>query len=345
MSSLYVNDLQVAMRHVNLYTIEREMQQCLNNIHQWTTEIHFRFSQTKTKIVHFTNLSGIHLNRPSLKLAGNIIPYANSVRFFGMILDSKLTWKQHINKMKADCTKLLGIMKSITSHSWGADQYSLMKINRMYIRSKLDYGSPISASASDTQLKILNSIATEAIRIATGAFKSTHVETLYVLANEMSLENRRKELSLRYSYKIKSQLDNPANKYLIPVLLRTLFQNKNIAQPLNLRIQNMLEEYNLRKHFVKPQFSYRMLGITHPTWSLKPPGINFELTKYPKEVTPPCMYKQVYQHLCHESYNNYARIFTDGSKSNNGVGAAIYYNGGKMHATLSQELSIFSAGV
>ena len=98
--------------------------------------------------------------------------------FFEIILDRKLTWKKHINKLKADYTKLLGIMKFITSHSWGADQYSLMKSYEMYIRSKLDYGSPLYASASDTLLKTLNSIATEAIRIATGAFKSTSVEPL-----------------------------------------------------------------------------------------------------------------------------------------------------------------------
>ena len=47
MSSLYVDELQVAVRHVSLCTIEREMQQYLNNIHQFTTENGFRFSQTK----------------------------------------------------------------------------------------------------------------------------------------------------------------------------------------------------------------------------------------------------------------------------------------------------------
>ena len=131
-----------------------------------------------------------------------------------------------MNKLRAECIKLLGIMKSITSHNWGAVQYSLMKIYRTYIRSKLDYGSPIYASASDTLRKLLITVATEAIRIATGAFKSTPVETLYILANEMNLENRRNYLALRYFYKIKSQLDNPANKFLIPIPYRTLFQNK-----------------------------------------------------------------------------------------------------------------------
>ena len=128
----------------------------LNNIHQWTTENECGFLKIKTKIVHFTILPGNHAYRPSLQLADNIIPHANSVRFLGIAVESKLTWREHSNNLKANCTKLLGIKKSRTLHSWGADQckYSLMKIYRMYTRSKLDYGSPVYATESDTQLSI-----------------------------------------------------------------------------------------------------------------------------------------------------------------------------------------------
>ena len=82
------------------------------------------------------------------------------MRFLGITLDNKLTWAEHINRLKADCTKLLGMMKTVTSHNWGADQHRLMKIYRTYIRAKLDYGSPIYASASNTLFKSLNTITT-----------------------------------------------------------------------------------------------------------------------------------------------------------------------------------------
>ena len=101
-----------------------------------------------------------------------------------------------------------------------------MKIYRTYIRSKLNHGSPIYASAASTILQSLNTITTEAIRIATGAFRSTPTATLHVLANEMTLEHRRAYLSLRYYYKIKNSKRYPATLHLIPVTYKTLLETR-----------------------------------------------------------------------------------------------------------------------
>ena len=102
----------------------------------------------------------------------------------------------------------------------------------------------------------------------------------------MHVENRRNYLALRYYYKVKGHLDNPANKYLILLSYRTLFLNKNISLPLSLRVQSLLETYKLRKNFIKPQFSYKILEIAQTTWALKPPDINFQLARYSKLSTP-----------------------------------------------------------
>ena len=130
-----------------------------------------------------------------------------------------------------------------------------MKIYRMYIRDKLNYGAPVYASASKAILDTLNPITTEALRIATGALKSTLTDTLYVLTNEMKFDHRKSHLSLRYYYKIKSDIINPVNSHIVPLHYRTLFRNKKIAMPLGLRVQNMIERYELRKIYVKPTFS------------------------------------------------------------------------------------------
>ena len=70
-------------------------------------------------------------------------------------------------------------------------------------RSKLYYGAQIFASATQNSLKNLEAIHNQALRIWTGAFRSSLATTIAVEANELPLALRRTELAMRHM-KIKS---------------------------------------------------------------------------------------------------------------------------------------------
>ena len=60
---------------------------------------------------------------------------------------------------------------------------------------------------------------------------------------------------------------------------------------------------------------------TTPPWLLTRPVVNITLHCSDKSNTPPEMFKHRFYELCHE-FNNYYRIFTDGSKDGKRVAAA-----------------------
>ena len=234
--------------------------------------------------MHFTTVPGLHINKPQFLIGNHVIPYTESIKFLGLIWDTKLLWKEHIDKLKSECSKLLGLLKTIIAQKWEADQYSMLRIYRTYIRSKLEYGALVYSSAAATTLDKLNTVVTDALRISTGAFKSSPTDSLHILVNERKLSHRRDYLSLRYFYK-KSNTNNPATQDMTPIYYSTLFRNKAIPQPLSLRIQHSIEKYQLRKQFVKPSFSYKLLGINIPTYAISKPDISMELNEYLKLVT------------------------------------------------------------
>ncbi len=53
--SLFVDDFSISCRSSNMATIERQLQLCLNKISKWALENGFRFSQSKTNVIHFCN--------------------------------------------------------------------------------------------------------------------------------------------------------------------------------------------------------------------------------------------------------------------------------------------------
>ena len=71
-------------------------------------------------------------------------------------------------------------------------------------------------------------IVNEAMRISTGAFKSTPVKSLAVLTNEADLNLRRNELLLRYYYKLKHHFVNPAYSSVVNQNLELFFYKQKL---------------------------------------------------------------------------------------------------------------------
>ena len=141
--------------------------------------------------------------QPDLKLGEHKIPVVNDAKFLGLYWDRKLTWNKEdtqkrtraqISQLKAKATKSLNIVRTLPRHTWSADLEALMRVYRLVIRPQLDYGCIVYGAASETQLKSLNAILHEAMRIATRAFRSTPIENLHILTNEPALHYRREEL-------------------------------------------------------------------------------------------------------------------------------------------------------
>ena len=86
--SLRMGDLLIYYRSKYIHAIERKLQQGLDKLNKWATENGFRFSQTKTKCVHFCHKRELH-NDPCLKLERTEIPLVNEHKFLGLVFNKK----------------------------------------------------------------------------------------------------------------------------------------------------------------------------------------------------------------------------------------------------------------
>ena len=80
---------------------------------------------------------------------------------------------------------------------------------------------------------------------------STPVKSLHAISGEMNLELRRQQLTLKYYYRIKSQLSNAATS----ITDRKLHNNKNITPPVGIRIRQLMEQNKFNIPNVSPAFS------------------------------------------------------------------------------------------
>ena len=135
---LYVDDFCICYRSKHMHTIERQLQQVLNNLSKCSSENGFKFSKTKTKCMHFCQSRKLHLD-PELTLDGIQIEVVPEFKFLGLLFDSKLSFIPHINYLSNKCHKALSLLRVVSSMDWGADRKVLLRLYRTLVRSKLDY--------------------------------------------------------------------------------------------------------------------------------------------------------------------------------------------------------------
>ena len=332
--SLFVDDFAIYCTKSDAVTACKYLQEAIDKVSKWADERGFKFSPQKTTAVQFSRLRRVE-QRPKLILKGSIIPYEDQVKFLGVTFDKKLTWGPHINELKIKVKKSLNILKVVSSFDWGADRKSLLKLYNSLCRSKLEYACQIYSSACKSRLKELDVIHNLGIRICTGAFRTSPVESIYVDAGELPLDLRREELGLRYIQRMKTNRSNPSFKVLANSNSER-FDKPRASKPFQVRINEEVNDDTCK--------TQKIQKVSYPIY---PPWLMPQIRTCPKMMTKKnkseeeCRAKFLDHDNCHHS--NHVKVFTDGSKSTTGVGAAVLIEDTIYQSKLPSTASVYTA--
>ena len=317
-SSLFVDDFALCVRNNSFDGAVRQIQNCIYKIESWVDKNGFKCSPTKTVCMHFRKYG--YIESPTLKLHGQDIRVVEQTRFLGLVLDQRLTYKAHIQELKVQCSKALNILRVLAHTDWGADRTVLLRLYRALVRSKLDYGCVVYGGACPSSLKMLDPIHHQGLRLCLGAMRTSPVPSLYAEAGEPSLELRRLRLSVNYGIKLRAMPENPAYKAVFKEPDEHTFPEKHLP-PFRHRVLPRLRAAEVKLEEVKTE------RLTNEApWVHRYPEVNLELAQLKKGATNSEVYKaELYQVL--PKYREYTKIYTDGSKTSEGVGSAAVFPG------------------
>ena len=342
--TLYVDDFTVAYTSKsNIDCTERHLQQQLNKLETWANENGFKFSTSKTQVVHFCKKTKC-VKQPSLFLHGKKIEVKDKATFLGVIFDKKLTFLPHLKDLKLRCTSALNAFKILCNPDWGGDTKTLLNLYKSLILSKLDYACQIYGSARPSYLKMLNPIQNQGLRLAMGAFRTSPETSLHIEAHVLPLELRRKQLTLQYATKISSTPKNPVHECIFNTpkeIIRITNEKQKAIKPIGLRILPELTQLDFNHELTK---NIKIPKI--PNWELNDTKVDLSLTNLLKQTTPESTYIKEFNKLTNTKYTDHIQIYTDGSKSDNSVGSAsvpMIFDLDEESKRLPTDASIFTA--
>ena len=270
----------------------------------------FKISSTKTKAIIFTQKRNLKTDQLNLTMFGQKIEFAKQIKLLGMIFDTKLLWDAHITNLIDRCKKDINLLRLVSATTFGADKLTLLNLYKSLILSKIDYGTQAYFSAQKSSLKKLDLIQNTALRIITGARKTTPINALEVECGLKPLTLRREELILKYWARTSPLGDSlPVNDLIDDFgCYTTKRAREKIYQSYSLTVQELLNEHKITTNISPPDYRDK--------WDLKhnEPSSDLKNIIGPKNESKPDKIKEISLEYIQNKYKHKLQIYTDGSK-------------------------------
>ena len=234
-------------------------------------------------------------------------------RLLGMIIDMPyLNWRKHVNNIIYEGYKRINIMKTLSSTTWGASPKILRTLYIAFIRAKLEYGAILYADVSPILMKKLDILQNACLRIIIGACKTTPILSLEIESNILPLK-------LRFSYL-------QAKKYI-----QLCYRQKEDATSNKINVTSSSCVSGIGNTF-KHRATLSLINLGRTCWK------RFNITE---RIIPP--WKHIFKYIEKEmpneevndivkfntliktKYSEFLKIYTDGSKLENGSTSSAVY--------------------
>lgn len=141
---------------------------------------------TKSDLIHFSRRRDPHLNRPLVLPTGTIAP-SPVVRWLGIFFDQKLSFHEHVNILCNRARTAVTGLRVLSNSVRGLSQKHLRALHKTCILPIITYASPLwfrpdrPITSLTKKLEVIQNIS---LRLICGAFKTTPVKGLQVIAHQ-----------------------------------------------------------------------------------------------------------------------------------------------------------------
>ena len=147
--------LNISFNSCNINSAIETIQHCTNDIQSWMVQNKLQLNEGKTNALLVATSSSDKDLPISIQIGSNVVPFLKSVRSFGVILDWRLSMKEHINKV---CQMAYWELRRISSIRQYLTEDAAKTLVVSLVPSYLDYGNRLLTGIPECLLHKLKKI-------------------------------------------------------------------------------------------------------------------------------------------------------------------------------------------
>ena len=205
-AALYADDLVMWCAEEYATTATYRMQEAVNVLAAWAKRWNVSINKDKSSTTLFTLTKQ---QAGKIKLGDYPLKEDDEPTYLGVTFDKRQTWKPHLQEAETRARRKLALMRKLAGSTWGADERTLRTVYEGAVRPHLEYGSAAWSSASKSTLQSVDKVQNQALRLITGAMKTTPISAMEKVTGVQPLQDRRNMKTLLQAEKFKCQLNHP----------------------------------------------------------------------------------------------------------------------------------------
>jgi exonuclease III len=205
--AMYADDVAVIAESLSPLALGKYLQPALDTLCQWYRSNRMTLNTGKTTATLFTRLRR-DLTPPDITLDGEPVSWSPTSLYLGVLLDSKLIWKAHVERIAEIANKKVCAL------------HPLLRSNSMPLASKaqliytiivpsLTYACPVWSGCALTTRRILQRVQNRALRTALGEPFYTRTVAIHNTMDFPLVDESLRRLNAAFYEKIKEGHTNP----------------------------------------------------------------------------------------------------------------------------------------
>ena len=176
----YADDISIFLKGTDVKALSAKANAFLQCMADFLEERQLVVSPEKSTVTWFTPATAEANLHPDINIKGVPVRLEKTPKLLGVTFDTMFCFGPHIKLTVAKAKKKLNLLKSLAGSSWGCAKETILLTYKSIIRSVLEYASPVwSPVIRDTHWTRLQSIQSQALRIASGCLSMSAIEHLH----------------------------------------------------------------------------------------------------------------------------------------------------------------------
>lgn len=186
MPLMFADDTCLLLSHSNIDTLIREANEELQNISKWFKVNQLSLNIEKTNFMIFSTKNKGDCQDIEVSIDGLKISQVNQIKFLGVIVDQKLTWKYHIQHVCRKIMKSVGILSRVRSL---IDISCMKTLYYSLIYPHILYCNIVWGATCQTYLNKILLIQKKFLRIMSNSNRSSSSAPLFIKYNILTIFN------------------------------------------------------------------------------------------------------------------------------------------------------------